>query len=237
MRAGKVYVIGDIHGCAEELGVLLDELAPRSTDTVVCLGDYIDRGPDAKAVIERLLALQMSGPRCVFLKGNHEDMFLAYAGQHGHFGDAFRFNGGDATLESYGLGDLSGAELWEALPPEHRAFFQSLQLTFRWQDFLCVHAGLDPRRPLGDQDEEDLLWIRHEWIQPPHPFGCTVIFGHTPMRQPFLQWPYKIGIDTGLVYGNRLTCLVLPELEFVQVPRGGTRATRWLPPESWRDPA
>lgn len=231
MAVGRLYVLGDVHGCPDELSVMLDTIHARGTDTVVLLGDYIDRGPDSKGVIDRLLALERSGPRCVFLKGNHEDMFLAYAGQRGHYGDAFLFNGGEATLESYGLRGLDGLALWEALPADHRSFFRGLVTTYRWQDFLCVHAGLDPRRPLDAQDEEDLLWIRHEWIRATPNFGVTVIFGHTPMREPYWHWPYKLGIDTGLVYGNALTCVALPDVEVLQVRRGATSATHWMPPK------
>ncbi len=234
MSSDRIFVIGDIHGCPEELDVLLGTIRPGASDLVVCLGDYIDRGPDSKAVVERLLALQASGCRCVFLKGNHEDMFLHYAGRHGHFGDAFLFNGGESTLRSYGSVGLAGEALWQAIPADHRAFFLGLTTTFRWGEFLFVHAGFDPRRPLSDQDEEDLLWIRQEWIQSRHSFGCTVVFGHTPMRQPFLHWPYKIGIDTGLVYGNALTCLAIPELRFLQVHRDAQTVTVWEPPPGWQ---
>lgn len=229
MKSLRAFIIGDLHGCSAELDVLLNEISATPDDTVVCLGDYIDRGPDARGVVERLLALERSGCRCVFLKGNHEDMFLDYLGQRGHFGDAFLFNGGESTLNSYGLQGRKGIGAWEALPAEHRAFFGALQLTFRWGDFLCVHAGFDPRRSLDQQHEEDMLWIRQEWIHATHDFGCTVVFGHTPMREPFLHWPYKIGIDTGLVYGNALTCLVVPEMRFLQVRRNGRAVTSWEP--------
>lgn len=232
MPSGRVFAIGDLHGCPDELDVLLDAICPGNSDIVVCLGDYIDRGPDSKGVVERLLRLQRSGCRCVFLKGNHEDMFLDYAAQRGRFGDAFLLNGGESTLQSYRVSGLSGEDLWRALPEDHRAFFLGLSLTFRWNDFLFVHAGLDPQRSLEDQDEEDLLWVRQKWIQSRHSFGCTVVFGHTPMREPLLHWPYKIGIDTGLVYGNALTCLTIPELRFLQVPRHGRKAVTWQPPDN-----
>ncbi len=235
MGPERVFVIGDIHGCPDELDVLLEAIKPSSGDTVVCLGDYIDRGPDSRGVVERLLILQGSGCHCVFLKGNHEDMFLHYAGQRGHFGEAFLYNGGESTLRSYGSATLAGEALWEAIPPEHQAFFRGLTLTFLWGRFLFVHAGLNPQRALPEQDEEELLWIRQEWIQSRHSFGYTVVFGHTPMRQPFLDWPYKIGIDTGLVYGNALTCLVIPQLSFLQVRRHSRHVTAWEPPLGWRE--
>lgn len=234
MSTARCLVIGDIHGCAAELSALLDYLAPSSADTFVFLGDYIDRGPDSKQVIERLLGLRSRIEQCVFLKGNHEDMFLAYAGQRGRHGEAFLYNGGEATLESYGLVGCSGAELWARLPDEHRLFFESLQLYYRVGSFLCVHAGFSPSRPWTDQDEEDLLWIRHEWIRATHNYGLTVLFGHTPMRVPFIHWPYKIGLDTGLVYGNALTCFEIPSLRFWQIRRGERVAYEWYPPTPLR---
>src|SRR5579862_9488446 len=103
MGAARTFVIGDIHGCVDEVNCLLDALAPTADDTVVCLGDYIDRGPASKGVIDRLIRLRREGPRCVFLKGNHEDMFLGFLGEGGAFGEAFLANGGAHTLRSYGL--------------------------------------------------------------------------------------------------------------------------------------
>lgn len=229
MTDGRIAVFGDLHGCAAELNVLLDFLAPTAEDTIVFLGDYIDRGPDSKAVIDRLLRLEVQAGRCVFLKGNHEDMFLAFAGQRGRYGDAFLYNGGGTTLQSYGLEGRAGLELWNALPNDHRTFFQRLVLQYRVGDYLCVHAGLNPQRPWDDQDEEDMLWIRHDWIRATHSYGLTVLFGHTPMRVPFVHWPYKIGLDTGLVYGNCLTCFVLPEQKFWQVRRRERTVAEWLP--------
>src|ERR1043166_9018992 len=102
MTPARTFVIGDIHGCVDELNWLLDALSPTEADAIVFLGDYIDRGPASKAVIDRLLRLRREGPGCVFLKGNHEDMFLAFLGLQGHYGEAFLLNGGETTLQSYG---------------------------------------------------------------------------------------------------------------------------------------
>jgi len=221
MSAPRTFVIGDLHGCADELDCLLDHVAPASADTVVCLGDYIDRGPSARAVVERLLRLDHEGPRCVFLKGNHEDMFLGFLGRHGAYGEAFLRNGGDVTLHSYGLDGLSGAEVAARLPAAHLAFFDHLDLMFEHGPFLCVHAGVLPDRPLDQQRDEDLMWVRGEFVEWPHPFPFTILFGHTPKREVFDDRPYKIGLDTGLVYGNKLSCLELTDLRLFQVRRGG----------------
>ena len=220
MSPPRTFVIGDLHGCADELNCLLDHVAPGSADTVVFLGDYIDRGPSARAVVERVLRLNHEGPRCVFLKGNHEDMFLGFLGRHGAHGEAFLRNGGDATLRSYGLDGLSGAEVAVRLPAAHLAFFDRLDLMFEHGPFLCVHAGVMPDRPLDSQRAEDLMWVRGEFVEWPHPFPFTILFGHTPKREIFDDRPYKIGLDTGLVYGNKLSCLELTELRLFQVRRG-----------------
>lgn len=230
MSGSRVLVFGDLHGCVSELNVLLDFLTPTASDTLIFLGDYIDRGPDSRAVIDRLLQLEVQAGRCVFLKGNHEDMFLAFAGQRGLYPDAFLYNGGDTTLRSYGLEGYRGLDLWEGLPDDHRLFFRRLVLQYRVGDYLCVHAGLNPQRPWDDQEEEDVLWIRHDWIRANHSYGLTVLFGHTPMKVPFVHWPYKIGLDTGLVYGNFLTSLALPEQKFWQVRRRERTVIEWHPP-------
>ena len=216
MTAARTFVIGDIHGCPDEVSCLLDTLVPTDSDTVVFLGDYIDRGPSPKAVVDRLLRLRHEGPHCVFLKGNHEDMFLAFLGYAGRYGEAFLFNGGAVTLRSYGLTESRTS----GLPPDHLEFFRSLELTYAHKGFLCVHAGVVPTRPLEEQGEDDLLWVRDEFISQPHRFPWTVLFGHTPHREVFVDLPYKIGLDTGLVYWNKLSCLELEHQELFQIRRG-----------------
>src|SRR5262249_50478754 len=152
-----IFVVGDLHGCIDELNRLLDTLSPRATDTMVFLGDYVDRGPSAKAVIDRLIRLRVEGPECVFLRGNHEDMFLAFLGEQGAYGDAFLLNGGEATLRSYGIEEREAPLIVDRLPSEHLTFLRSLRLSYQCGPFFCVHAGLDPDRGLSEQREEDLL--------------------------------------------------------------------------------
>lgn len=225
MSCARTFVIGDIHGCVEEVDRLLDALALGAADTLVFLGDYIDRGPSPRAVIDRMLRLQHEGPRCVFLKGNHEDMFLAYIGEHGAYGEAFLYNGGEATLRSYDLEGQPPAAVATRVPPAHLEFLRALEMRFQHGSFLCVHAGVAPNRPLDDQRDEDLLWIRDAFIAHPHPFGCTVLFGHTPQREVLQDQPYKIGLDTGLVYWNKLSCLELGEQRLYQIRRGERAVT------------
>jgi serine/threonine protein phosphatase 1 len=216
---GRLFAIGDLHGCPDELAAMLEAIAPRAGDTVVCVGDYVDRGPSARDVIEQLLELPKSGCEAVFLKGNHEDMMLHFLGLPGRYGESFLFNGGDTTLDSYGVGHADLSRAIEHLPPRHLEFLRSLAVSYLRPPYLFVHAGVMPSRHLEEQEVEDLLWIRQEFIFNPHQIGHTVVFGHTPMRNLMIDLPYKIGIDTGLVYGNKLTCVELHEGVIYQVGR------------------
>lgn len=225
MSPGRTFVVGDIHGCVDELDGLLDGIAPGVDDKVVFLGDYIDRGPSPKGVIDRLLRLQREGPQCVFLKGNHEDMFLGFLGRGGRYGEMFLRNGGAATLRSYGVEWCGGPEVAAAMPPDHLSFLDHLELTHAHESFFCVHAGLNPDNPIDQQNPEDLLWIRDEWLPCRHDFPFTVLFGHTPLRAPMVDLPYKIGLDTGLVYSNLLSCFELSSRRVFQIRRG-ERTTR-----------
>lgn len=225
MSNSRLFVVGDIHACPAELEALIHSLSLHREDRLVFLGDYIDRGPGSREVIDFLLGLKGSGEgELVFLKGNHEDMFLHYLGYSGHYGEAFLFNGGYTTLKSYGLSPLlAGGDMAVALPEAHLRFLLELKTCYPLGDVLCVHAGVNPLRPLEEQDEEELLWIREEFIYNPHSLPYTAIFGHTPQREVFFHLPYKVGIDTGLVYGGKLSCLELTEKKLFQVRRGSRR--------------
>ncbi|HLW71990.1 MAG TPA: metallophosphoesterase family protein [Candidatus Binataceae bacterium] len=216
----RLFAIGDVHGCADELAVMLKALELRAGDTIVFVGDYIDRGPDARGVVELVLELQKGAATAVFLKGNHEDMLLSYLGLPGHYGESFLFNGGMQTIASYGLKRADPAEACAALPAPHLEFFRSLTNNYQRPPYLFVHAGVRPGLPLEDQEAEDLLWIRHEFIFSPHQLDATVVFGHTPMRTVMTDLPYKIGVDTGLVYGGSLSCVEFSEGVLYQVGRG-----------------
>ncbi|MDY6849825.1 MAG: metallophosphoesterase family protein [Geoalkalibacter sp.] len=195
---GRLLAVGDIHGCLEKLCTLMERVAPQSDDQVVFLGDYIDRGPDSCGVVDYLLDFAERFPRTVFLKGNHEAMLLDFISGRDHL--AFLANGGRSTLESYAL--RSG----DTLPPTHLAFFRALKLYHETREFIFVHAGLRPGRPLSQQREEDLLWIREEFLDNDYDWGKTVVFGHTPQSKGPLKKPGRLGLDTGAVYGRALTC-------------------------------
>jgi serine/threonine protein phosphatase 1 len=222
----SIYAIGDLHGCPNELEVVLDTIAPGRDDTVVFLGDYVDRGPGVRQLVDRLLALRAEAFTSVFLRGNHEDMLLSHLGIGGHHGDVYLENGGAMTLASYGIpAGTRGPAGLAFLPAEHLEFFRACGLQHVAGAFLFVHAGIRPGVALADQDEEDLLWIREEFFSQPHALPYTVVFGHTPMREARIDLPYRIGLDTGLVYGNKLSCLDVGGQRLVQVARGARHAT------------
>lgn len=212
---GKIFAVGDIHGCFCRLRDLIDLIDPDpAADTLVFIGDYIDRGPNPKAVVDFVLEIKERLPRTVCLLGNHEQMFLNYyCDQRDE--QLFMYNGGRSTVASY---SPAGAWIGEkpAIPEEHLQFFVSLPLYYETEDYLFVHAGLRPGISLQKQDREDLIWIRNEFILSGQNFGKLVVFGHTPFCNPLIE-PNKIGIDTGAVYGGKLTCVELPEIKIYQV--------------------
>jgi serine/threonine protein phosphatase 1 len=217
---GRLFAIGDIHGCPDELSAILKTIAPADGDTVVFVGDYVDRGPSARDVVELALDLERGDAECVFLKGNHEDMMLSFLGRPGNYGESFLFNGGIATLDSYGVHEDDLDAAFERLPDTHLDFMNRLVTSYLRPPYLFVHAGIMPSRQLEEQQTEDLLWIRQEFIFNPHKIDATVVFGHTPMRGVMIDLPYKLGIDTGLVYGGKLSCIEFTEGVLHQVQRG-----------------
>lgn len=221
----RIFVIGDIHGCLNKLEQLWDRIDPRpGKDQLVFLGDYVDRGEDSSGVLDYLLQLRQTYTDTIFLMGNHEKMFMDFL--EGVDRALFIYNGGESTLRSYlgrvenFLGTMQGTTDDEALdllvPEHHRAFLQDLHHYYETEDYIMVHAGLKHGISLDKQSLDDLVWIREEFIYSEEDFGKRVIFGHTPFVRP-LVLPNKIGIDTGAVYGNNLTCVILPDLEFVSV--------------------
>ena len=210
----KIFVIGDIHGCFDKLCALMNKIPINfKQDQLIFIGDYIDRGSGSLEVVDYLIDLKKRVPGIIFLKGNHEDMLENYLDGSDRF--TYLLNGGQRTLDEY-LGRTKNPGKYP-VPPEHLEFFDSLHLYYQTADYLFVHAGLRKKVPLESQKRVDLLWIRDEFISSDFDFGKRVIFGHTPFREPLVQ-ANKIGIDTGAVYGNRLTCVQLPEIKFYSEP-------------------
>ncbi|WP_159996034.1 metallophosphoesterase [Roseomonas sp. 18066] len=215
----RVYAIGDVHGCAGRLLALHAAIAadwaarPAARCALVHLGDYVDRGPDSAAVIEALCGPgPLPAAERIDLRGNHEAMMLAALqdGPGSVAEDIWLWNGGDATLTSYGLAASGPSTGHPVLPGHHRAFLEGLRLSWQAGDFLFVHAGIDPRKPIAAQRPQDLLWIREPFLSWPRALPAIVVHGHTASRAPELR-ANRIGIDTGAVAGGPLTCLVLEE--------------------------
>jgi serine/threonine protein phosphatase 1 len=220
-----LYAVGDIHGRSDLLHPLLAEIAADAaacssarTRMLVFLGDYVDRGPDSKGVVDILLGELPKGFDCHFLKGNHEAMLLGFLDGTTPL-EHWRINGGDATMTSYGVDirqldhSRASAAAWRsafaaALPTEHLAFFKMLELSLSFGDYLFVHAGLRPGVPLSAQGESDLIWIRAPFLNHTGSFGKIVVHGHTPGNEPVMR-PNRIGIDTGACFTGRLTALRL----------------------------
>jgi serine/threonine protein phosphatase 1 len=212
MDDAKVFVIGDIHGCLDMLQRLMDSIPwhPHH-DRLIFIGDYIDRGEDPKGVVDYILALKSYSPFVQCLVGNHEVMFLDYL--NGKDQEVYFMNGGWHTVQSYKVPG-SGQEL--TVPQEHMAFYESLERYIELEGSYIVHAGFRPGVEVKEQSLEDMVWIRDPFISSENDFGKRVIFGHTPFDEPLVM-ANKIGIDTGAVQGNRLTCLELPEVRFHSV--------------------
>jgi serine/threonine protein phosphatase 1 len=218
----RIYAIGDIHGRAD----LLTELFMRIDDDLkahpitgsiqVFLGDYIDRGPNSRQVIDLLIARRR---QCdvLFLKGNHEDCALRFLSDPTVL-PAWQSIGAAPTLLSYGVTPTREDDpasqhktltaLLEAMPDSHRRFIGGLAISFTCGDFFFVHAGARPGISLQRQSQRDLLWIRDDFLLHEEDSGVVIVHGHTPVNEPDIR-SNRINIDTGAYATGRLTCLVL----------------------------
>jgi serine/threonine protein phosphatase 1 len=217
----RLYVVADIHGyldCLTRLHRLIETdaaAAGAARNVVTYVGDYVDRGPDSKGVVDLLLNRPLPGFESIFLKGNHEAAMLEFLDGAEPRMDWLRF-GGVETLESYGvsaprrLAEIPAAQraLSARLPPDHLQFYRALGLARIEGDFLIVHAGIRPGVPLDRQAEDDLIWIREPFLSSGKDFGKIVVHGHTIDKRPQVR-PNRIGIDTGVYRYGRLTCAVL----------------------------
>jgi len=215
-----VYAVGDIHGRHDLLRDLqrriVGDAAGRAARrrVVVYLGDYVDRGPDSRTVIETLVTAPLPGFESVHLRGNHEAFLLEFL-EDASVAPFWIANGGDSTLESYGvpvacdaaLDDLQAA-FRASLPPAHRTFLDSLALSHVEGGYAFVHAGIRPGVPLAAQVEDDLLWIRDEFLDATADHGHVVVHGHSIAEAPEVR-PNRIAVDTGAYLFGTLTAVVL----------------------------
>ena len=218
----RIYAIGDIHGRLDLLNELLARISsdialrPTARPLYVFLGDYIDRGSSSRETIDRLIEHGKTH-ESVFLKGNHELIAIKCLSDRGLFDQWLRL-GGLETLVSYGVAAetlANGKQIAElqsafhsALPQAHFRFFRDLKNSFECGDFFFAHAGVRPNVELSRQKENDLLWIRGEFLSSKDDFGKIIVHGHTPTREIEVG-PNRINIDTGAFATGRLSCLVL----------------------------
>ena len=212
----RVYAIGDIHGCADQLATLhaaiAEDLArrPVAAPLLVHIGDYVDRGPDTRGVIERLCAGNpLPGVETVNLLGNHENTMMEALGGERAAATDWLFAGGRPTLVSYGVDPDGPRDAWRgAVSERHLAFLHGLALMHREGGYAFVHAGVRPGVALEAQARDDLLRMRQPFLYSEADFGAVVVHGHTPVKHPVVRHN-RIAIDTGAVFGGKLTCLVL----------------------------
>jgi len=219
----RIYVIGDIHGRFDLLAELQAKIEADANTAghlkikQIFLGDYVDRGPDTKAVVDFMLSRPPRGWDRICLKGNHEDMLLKFL-EDESFLEKWGRSGGVQTLHSYDVGLIESMREGDAkkiqkkfrknLTKAHRIFFTQLKHSVEYGDYFFAHAGVRPGVDLDAQTEDDLLWIRKEFISSNKDFGKIIIHGHTPVKQPEIL-PNRINIDTGAWSSGQLTCLVL----------------------------
>jgi len=218
----RIYAVSDVHGCADLLRRVFSAIdlhlsrAGPARALHVFLGDYIDRGPASQETIDLLIERSLRH-ETIFLKGNHEQ-FLFEVLQDPTRLEAWKDYGGFQTLMSYGISPSLKPDpdeqrelvqaLKNAMPPHHLQFFRSLRTNFICGDFFFVHAGVKPGVPLRRQRQEDLLWIRDEFLQSDQDFGKFVVHGHTPVPGPDIR-PNRINIDTGAYATGILTLLTI----------------------------
>lgn len=230
----RIYAIGDIHGCLKELEQVQANIRrdlsarPHPDPAIVYIGDFMDRGPDSKGVIDNLITQRDGQRETHFLRGNHDLMLLDYladpramATKQLHWLNP-RLGGGE-TLRSYGIDpDDDDVHGWmqTAYPQGHLDFLTGLSLYVEIGHYVFVHAGIHPNVPMHKQAEQDIIWIREPFLSHTDDHGFIVIHGHTPVEQ-VENHGNRIAIDTGAVFGRRLSCLVLEDAAQGQLTSDG----------------
>jgi serine/threonine protein phosphatase 1 len=219
----RIYAIGDVHGRAdllERLFALIDydlQQRPPMRAIHVMLGDYVDRGPASREVID-LILMRAARHELVALKGNHDALLLQAIDDPTTTGDWLMMHGVE-TLASYGLtsANVAGSRLSDlgrafavALPESHEKFFRGLKSSYSHGDFFFVHAGVRPGIDLSLQAKDDLLWIRQEFLRYEGDFGKVIVHGHSPVRDVEFH-PNRIAVDTAAYASGKLTALVIED--------------------------
>ncbi len=229
----RIIAVGDLHGHYGPLKRMLQIIDLGEDDLIIFIGDYIDRGPRSKELVQELIELQLSHTHTVFLRGNHEDMLLGSLGYTAVLSDmsTWLYNGGWATLRSYGLGmdELNrGLSLWnkaeryealaQVLSEAHIEFFLHLELSVETENFFFCHAGVDPTLSIeqGKQNHYNLLWMREHLYAKEYSWEKTLVCGHTPLRDMHIS-EKLICIDTGLHYYGKLSAVDVKSMEVFQV--------------------
>lgn len=195
----RYIAITDIHGELGKLESVLSKIEKRSDDIFVFMGDYIDRGPNSKEVVERVLS-QNKTNECIYLMGSHEYAYL-HSQKDDYYNFLFWNYGGPATVKSYGT--------FENIGKIHGNFFSNLKFYHLTDKYLFVHAGINPLCPLEMQDEVDMVYIRGKFIYSNHNLPQKIIFGHTDFEKPYID-KGKIGIDLGCgKYENAKLCALI----------------------------
>ena len=226
----RIYAIGDIHGQLDMLKAAHERIAADKARVgdpdakIVHLGDYTDRGPDSCGVLQYLIDGAAAGAPWIMLRGNHDRMFCRFV-SHGIAHDRQIKSGkswlnpslgGVETLASYGVKandenhETAHLAALKHVPSEHVRFLSDLPLTYKWGDYLFVHAGVRPGVKLKKQVEEDLIWIRNGWLDYSGKLPWCVVHGHTVVDRP-THFGNRIAIDTGAGYGRPLTVLVIED--------------------------
>jgi serine/threonine protein phosphatase 1 len=218
----RLYAIGDVHGRLDLLEEMHAQIAgeierDRPDDwRIIHVGDYVDRGPDSKGVIELIRRAIRSDSRVVALAGNHDVGMIDFLGSPEKDG-LFALYGGRETALSYGVeADFSSGwlarqaadALLSAMPETHLAFLNGLPRSVAYGDFFFCHAGVRPGVPLAEQNPLDLIWIREKFLTWPHPHEKIIVHGHTPQSEPEIM-PNRVNVDTGAYMSGVLTALAI----------------------------
>ena len=224
----NLFAIGDIHGCLKQLVSLQDKIFnypeyKKENDVIIYLGDYIDRGPNSKEIIQNMVRIQKENIKSIFLMGNHEQVMIDFIFNKVNNLKYWIALGADKTFKSYNLGLAEfikdGFEsnkieklrtlFIERMPEEHQYFIKNLRLFYSIGKYLFVHAGINPEKVLKNQNKIDFLWSRSDqFFDKNFKFEKIIVHGHTPEKE-VVNFPYRINIDTGCFFSGKLSCVCL----------------------------